>query len=492
MQGPLKFVNREPHVGMNEFTSDSTAVLHQSILYSVTGNEKYAENALKIIRAWTKEHTEWGGGTVFLAASDHGLYFIQGSEILRYTYKKWTAEDTKLMENYCERMLWPLFHHPKPLRAANQGAAQLKGGVAVAVFMNDKEKFKQVIDAYRADPSAGILNTLPNGQTGDSGRDQGHAFGMLKNMAFTAEVAFRQNINLYSLLDDRLLTVSEYWSKYNLGEDVVPWIPYGTAYGYYPTIGEKGRKSNVGYATGYLETIYGAYTVRNKKESPFLKKMRDAQEPNIDTFLYRKDKDNSSAKVNVYVIKDHVKPKRFEPKAVNLGSVKKGTGEFDRKTGAWSLSGAGDVYGKGDSDRGFFQLQEMSEDATIVARVVSVEESSKPTKAGIVFRASDEAASDMLAVFGDGHDNASATWRGGNARGASQDFKEMSLPIWVKIEKKWNRVNGYSSPDGKHWTPIRSCLFDPTKKYYLGLFSTSNTDELATAVMDNVKIWTAK
>jgi len=101
-----------------------------------------------------------------LAASDHGLYFIQGAEILRYTYKKWTASDTRLMETYCEEMLWPLFHHPKPLRAANQGAAQLKGGMAVAVFLNDKEKFKQVIDAYRADPSAGILNTLPNGQTG--------------------------------------------------------------------------------------------------------------------------------------------------------------------------------------------------------------------------------------------------------------------------------------------------------------------------------------
>jgi len=38
MQGPLEFVNREPNVGMSEFNSVSTAVLRQSILYSVTGN----------------------------------------------------------------------------------------------------------------------------------------------------------------------------------------------------------------------------------------------------------------------------------------------------------------------------------------------------------------------------------------------------------------------------------------------------------------------
>jgi len=471
MKGPFEFVNREPNENLGEYIDDSTAVLHQSILYSVTGKEQYAENALKIIRAWTKEHTKWGGGTVFLAASDHGLYFIQGAEILRYTYKGWTENDTKQMETYCIDMLWPLFHFPKPLRAANQGAAQLKGGMAVAVFCNDKERFVQVIDAFRADPSAGILNTLENGQTGDSGRDQGHAFGMLKNLTFTAEVAHRQDVDLYSLLDNRLLKISEYWSKYNLGEEVVPWVPYGTAYGFYPTIGAKGRKSNVGYATGYLETVYAAYTVRRNLKAPFLKKMRDAQEPNIDTFLYRKDKDSSVAKATVYLRRDHTRAIDFKPKSRTLGSVSRGAGKFDSQTEVWSLSGAGDVYGGRDSDTGYFKLQEMTKDATIVTRITSIEDIGRHSKAGIIFRRELDASSDMLAVFGNANEEGEATWRGGNTRGKAQKFSDVTFPLWLKIEKKGPRVNGYVSPDGKHWTPISSCTFEPSKKYYLGLSS---------------------
>lgn len=490
-RGPHAKVNREPNENLSEYIDDSTAVFYQSVLYSVTGEKKYAENALRILRAWMKTHKEWGGGTVFLAASDHGLYFIQGAEILRYTYSGWTRQDTRDTESYCEEMLWPLFHFPRPLRYANQGAAQLKGGIAVAVFCNDQEKFYQVLEAYANDPGTGPLNILSNGQTGDSGRDQGHAFGMLKNMTFTCEVAHRQGVDLYSLLDNRLMVATEYYAKYNWGEDAVEWIPYGTPYGYYKTMGERGRKRESGYLTGYLEQAYGAFVVRAGKKLPYLTQFRDGQTPNVDTFLYRKDKDDSKLGRMPHSIPDHRLPVRYKFVGLNLDEGKTGKSTYDKSTRTITLNGAGDLYGGAEEDECFFELARLTKDATLVARVVSVSDSSRLAKGGLVFRESLNPDSKMLAVYGDSEDSMASTWRGGELGGGkpSQTFKDLGFPFWLKVERKKARVNAYVSHDGEAWTPIRSGRFEGVRSYYLGLFCTSlDSDEPSTVVFDHVQI----
>ena len=187
---------------------------------------------------------------------------------MRYTYPGWTDQNTQNCETYFKDVLWPQFRLPNPLRAANQGANNLWGAIQVAIFNSDPKMFQQCIDAFLNDPSGGISNTLSNGQCGDTGRDQGHAFAMVGNLVSVAEIAWVQGIDLYSVLDNRLLTISEYWCRYNLGNPV-PYIDFGTTYGYYTSIGEKGRVADASYVATMLETVVGAYAVRKKTAAPY-------------------------------------------------------------------------------------------------------------------------------------------------------------------------------------------------------------------------------
>ncbi len=72
-----------------------------------------------------------------------------------------------------------------------------------------------------------------NGQTQEACRDQGHALVGVQLLADIAELAWNQGDNLYSALDNRILTGLEWTFRYNLSalrsypEQTEPWEPRG-------------------------------------------------------------------------------------------------------------------------------------------------------------------------------------------------------------------------------------------------------------------------
>lgn len=62
---------------------------------------------------------------------------------------------------------------------------------------------------------------------GESGRDAGHGQGTLLGMDFVAKVAWKQGVDLYSELDNRLLACGEYYAR-NIFTTDNPYVPYGT------------------------------------------------------------------------------------------------------------------------------------------------------------------------------------------------------------------------------------------------------------------------
>ena len=284
MEGPAVNVDRRDA----SIAHDGDAALYHALQYYFTGNEAHATKAVGILEASATTHRTWSGNSVHLHAAWRGGTLVKAAEILRYTYPGWTPQNTRKCEAYFEGVLWPQFRLPNPLRAANQGANNLWGAIQVAVFLSDQEKFQQCIDAFLNDPGGGISNTLPNGQCGDTGRDQGHAFAMVGNLVSVAEIAWAQGIDLYRVLDNRLLSTSEYWCRYNSGKSV-PYIDFGTTYGYYTTIGEKGRVSDAPYVASMLETVVSAYVVRKKTPAPYSLAYLKGLPTSPDTFLCRKN-----------------------------------------------------------------------------------------------------------------------------------------------------------------------------------------------------------
>ena len=100
-------------------------------------------------------------------------------------------------------------------------------GGAMAVFCDDRERFDLVVHLFRTAPACGLANTLSIGEIGESGRDQGHAYGQWLNMAMLAEICWKQGVDLFAEHDNRLLAVGEYFARSNLMEPT-PFVPFGT------------------------------------------------------------------------------------------------------------------------------------------------------------------------------------------------------------------------------------------------------------------------
>lgn len=251
------------NVTYNDYTvgrlirTDSDTCFAQTIMWYITGNDVYRENAMYILRQWSKMES-------LQAMNDEQLYFgtamyklAFSAEILRYTpYDKmpslaWTKDDTAafghLLElTYDKYNRWWHF--------MNQHGINNMAFMASAIFRGDKEDFAAAVErtsvnsAYDNPRNGSIVSVIRNvayrGQTNlqhcEMGRDQGHAYGDIGALSVCAMTAHRQNakvdpqsgqlsndadaVSLFEFADDRLLFGANYISKYNLGIDV-PFLP---------------------------------------------------------------------------------------------------------------------------------------------------------------------------------------------------------------------------------------------------------------------------
>ena len=486
----------------HNLTNDGNAALYHALQWYFTRKEEHAKKAVGILEAYAATHRTWSGTAIHLHAAWRGGTLIRAAEILRYTYPGWTEENTANCEKYFIDVYWSLFRLPNPLRAANQGANNLWGAMQIAVFCNDQEKFQQCIEAYLNDPCGGISNTLPNGQCGDTGRDQGHAGAMIGNLSSAAEIAWSQGVDLYGALDNRLLTATEYWAKYNSGEEV-EYINHGTSYGYYTSIGDHGRDPNSPDFVYLIEQVYAAYAIRKGIESPVLKKYRKTQPPVIDTFFFRKKKKyNTEAKPKGTPNREFKMEPVTRLSKKSIGEDTK-TGTSRHKDGTWTLTGAGDkLYGREREDNFLYAFTKMKEDGAFIAKVVSIEnvdpekkgEIDAEAKASVVIRETLEPNSKMAALAGRPNSKNSEGARY-SSRGAyvsdgsgNQKFPLAKLPIWIKIERRGESIVGYVGPDGKNWTPMHSSRFKMADEYFIGLGVASNkAEERCIATFTNVQ-----
>ena len=393
MQGPAVNVDRRD----DNIMHDGDAALYHALQFYFNGNEAHAKKAVAILEAWATTHRTWSGNSVHLHAAWRGGTLVKAAEILRYTYPGWTAQNTRNCEAYFEEVLWPQFRLPNPLRGANQGANNLWGAIQVAVFNSDQEKFQQCIDAFLNDPGGGISNTLPNGECGDTGRDQGHAFAMVGNLVSVAEIAWAQGIDLYRVLDNRLLALSEYWCRYNSGKSV-PFIDFGTTYGYYTQIGDDGRVSDAPYVARMLEAVVGAYVVRKEISAPYSSAYLKALPPSPDTFLYRKNSDYDS-KAPTLVVPDPDFKMRY---VTNLASIDVGAvgtvGSSRFRNKIWTVDGAGANPSGGSDDSFHYAYTKLRGDGCLIAQVASIKKTDSGAQAMVVIRESLSSDSKMAAV----------------------------------------------------------------------------------------------
>nr|WP_315247274.1 LamG-like jellyroll fold domain-containing protein [uncultured Flavobacterium sp.] len=465
MRGPFASVSRAPNLNNDQWKSDMVAIHNLAFMWWFTRDEAYAKKATDMLDAWAVTNTSWGGNENMLDIGDYAQYWATGAEILRYTYPGWTQANTEHVEKYFSEVLFPASWVPYPLRDQNKGAIQLKIALGASIFCNDATRFNQAVEVYRMDAGGGMRNSLPNGEVGDTGRDD-HWRVQAAALAWGAEVAYKQNVDMFSELDNRVLAIGELYHKYAFDGANMEFIPFGGYATYWTNWGIQ-PGARVGDMTNL---IYSAYNVRKGIPTPQTDRMRAALGGTGGDFLYLKSSDTSTAVslTPVYYPADHVQP------VSNLTNIDIGNtglaGSASFNNGIWTLKAAGTSTSNAFS----FNFKKVSGDAGLVVKVDNM--SLTTGGCGVMLRESLAPGSRFWDIYLGANGGVGRHW-------------QPKAPWWLKIERVGTRIFTYHSQDGVHWTNI-GCAYSAIgfpDDLYAGFYTVSNNSSaLNTATFSNV------
>jgi regulation of enolase protein 1 (concanavalin A-like superfamily) len=159
--------------------------------------------------------------------------------------------------------------------------------------------------------------------------------------------------------------------------------------------------------------------------------------------------------------------------------------------GTFTLKGSGQyIYFNADS--GHLVFQPLAGDATIVARVLSLQGGGFYQEAGVLIRETLNTDSEnVYMAWGGGRPY--LAWRsstGGST--SSQTMSNVPLPYWVKLVRSGSTFTGYASADGVNWTQVSSQIVSMNTNVYVALATSAenNNTTLGTAILDNVSLST--
>jgi len=487
MQGPFATVTRNPNSNLGQWENDMTAVWDLARMWYFTGNNAYAQKAHDILIAWATTQTSFGGQESGLDLGDYAHCYAGGADILRGTWPGWTDADTTAVKNYFLNVFWPACSAGGNTPGEfNKGLLNMEAGIAVAAFCDDTTKFNHVIDDYRTYPAAGLFDLLPTGETGETGRDEGHTQAGLLGAAFISEVAWKQGIDVYSDLDNRLLAAGEYYARNTLLLDN-PFVPFGTVdYTYY-------ANNAYSYAAtrSTLYLIQNAYKNRHGIPTPWIDRKLQEQTVDSDNWMYAKVSDSTTATPLSAVVRPDVSLASSGLTLTTLGTQTTGR-NVSYSNGVWTMTGLGNGVWSDSTDDCQFAYQTMSGDCAMVAQVTSSTYSgSNNGKIGLMIRDNLVGTVSQRAWIGivpaasplmESHQRGWTENWGGSGWAQRSNPLPPGIPYWVKIERRGNQITTYSSPDGTTWAPIISSYYgNLPSTVYLGLFVCSGNTTPNTA-----------
>ncbi|USX23646.1 alginate lyase family protein [Oxalobacteraceae bacterium OTU3REALA1] len=493
MAGPFATVSRAPHVNLNAWRSDMTAIGNLSRMWYFTGNEEYAKKARSILLAWATTHTEFSGRESMLDLGDFAFMFVGGADILRGTWPGWTEDDTTVVKKYFKDVLMPASnpYGEHMFGAANKGGLALVSLGLLAIFNDDAEALDKVVAQVRTLAHIGLRNSNDIGMLGDSLRDQGHAHGQLLSLAMLAEALWKQGIDIYSDFDDRLLAAGEYFARVNELAPT-PALPFGTTDAYYTA-----DNTNRGWGGGNiaLNQIYGAYVVRKGMQAPFITQRRQWMPVSGSSFMFLKDADTSTATPAPPLSIPATASITSGWSNIDTGGASP-AGSSTYAGGKWTVKGAGnDIWGSNDGSH--FAYKALTGDGAIVAKVESVQNTHPSAKAGVMMRTSLDQGAPRAWMAVTNRIQAEqnmpnlAVYGGTNYGNKALAIASTTASYWVKLERIGNVITGYISPDGSNWaaTDVGRIQGPLPDTIYAGLVVSSlSNGTLNTSVFSNVQI----
>lgn len=231
--------NSRPDLGCKAEQADSEAAYAQALMWYITGKQVYAENAVKILNAWsstlTGGHTNANGQ---VQASWTGDVFPRAAEIMRYSYKGWSDADIAKFQNMLTTQFLPQLIHGT-CENGNKELTQSEAIINIGVFNDNRVVFDWGVKMWRNRVPAyiylksdgpkpieppgcgpaiwsnkGMMPELVDGILQETARDSQHPAMAFAGMVDAAETARQQGLDLYAEQGKRIMAAMEFVAQY--------------------------------------------------------------------------------------------------------------------------------------------------------------------------------------------------------------------------------------------------------------------------------------
>jgi len=249
-----------PDLGCKDEQHDSDAAYTQALLWFFTGDKTYAENAIKIMNAWSSVLT---GGHINsngpIQAAWCAETFPRAAEIIRYTYAGWSDDDIARFQTMLSKQYVPSLIHGSG-ENGNKELSMSEALINIGVFNDDRATFDAGVNMWRGRAPAyiylhsdgpepvravgwpempiwgnkGMTTPFVDGLLQESVRDSQHANLALSAMVNAAETARQQGVDLYGEQAQRIMAALEFQARYLPPNNQRP-LPENVTFNLHPT-----------------------------------------------------------------------------------------------------------------------------------------------------------------------------------------------------------------------------------------------------------------
>ncbi|MCW2917132.1 MAG: hypothetical protein JWN52_5200 [Actinomycetia bacterium] len=244
-----------PNNGCSDERNDALAAYTDSLIWSISGDSRYAKKAIQIMDAWSgtiKQHTN---SNAPLQTGWAGASFARAGEIIRYSKAGWSTARVNRFATMLRTVYLPTVIKGAATKNGNWELIMTDAAIGISVFLNDHASFNTAVATWRKRlpeyfylKSDGALPKVPAGIVGKAAtinywqgqstfvdglgqetcRDFGHTGWGLDAAIHTAETARIQGVDLYAEGKVRLAKALEFHSSYQLGAPVPSSLCGGT------------------------------------------------------------------------------------------------------------------------------------------------------------------------------------------------------------------------------------------------------------------------
>jgi hypothetical protein len=252
------------------FEKGGNAAYFNALQWVITGDDKFAERAVDILNKWATGLKVIDGRDRILGAGINAYKYANAAEIIKYYnggFSGYSDADFKALQTMMLNVVYPVIQDAAvPMIAnGNWDLAAIVSMISIGVLCDNADIFDRAMTLYQDIHVNGSIFAYVNdsGQTMETGRDQAHAMLALGYMAEICLIANNQDVDLYSLYNNRLAKAFEYLAKYNLyskelyGEELpfvaMPNVFADSTRGYY---GAGFDRDNNGLNRGELRPVF--------------------------------------------------------------------------------------------------------------------------------------------------------------------------------------------------------------------------------------------